>query len=74
MKLAIVVGATRQNRKTPRQAKWVFKTAQKMDGVEAELVDRKDYPLPIFDEPVSPRYNPDRKIDPKVLPWLSKLE
>lgn len=74
MKLAIVVGSTRQNRKTLHQAKWVFKEAQKMDGVRAELIDLKDYPMPFFDEPMSPRYNPDRKIDPAAVPWLNKLE
>ena len=30
--------------------------------------------MPFFDEPISPRYNPDRKIDPAVKPWLDKLE
>lgn len=74
MKLAIIVGTTRQGRKTLQQAKWVFKTAQAMEGVEAELVDLKDYPMPFFDEPVSPRYNPDREIDPAAVPWLKKLE
>lgn len=74
MKLAVIVGSTRQNRKTLRQARWVLKQAQKMDGVQAELIDLKDYPMPFFDEPMSPRYNPDRKIDPAAVPWLKKLE
>lgn len=74
MKLGIIVGTTRQNRQTLKQAKWVLNGAKKMEGVKAELVDLKDYPMPIFDEPVSPRYNPDRKIDQAVKPWLKKLE
>jgi NAD(P)H-dependent FMN reductase len=74
MKLGIIIGATRQGRVSPREATWVLKTAQKMEGVEAEVVDLKDYPMPMFDEPISPRYNPDRKIDPAVQPWLKKLE
>jgi NAD(P)H-dependent FMN reductase len=74
MKLAIVVGATREGRKTLQQAKWVFNNAKQMKGVEAELVDLKEYPMPFFDEPISPRYNPDRKIDPAAVPWLKKLE
>lgn len=74
MKLGIIVGSTRQGRQTLRQAKWVLKGAQKIEGIEAELVDLKDYPMPFFDEPVSPRYNPDRKIDPAAVPWLEKLE
>jgi NAD(P)H-dependent FMN reductase len=74
MKLGIVVGTTRQNRKTLQQAKWVAKGAQQTEDVEVELVDLKDYPMPFFDEPISPRYNPDRKIDPAAVPWLKKLE
>lgn len=74
MKLGIVVGSTRQNRKTPNQAKWILKAAQAMDEVEAELVDLKDYPMPMFDEPISPRYNQDRHIDSAAVPWLKKLE
>ncbi len=73
MKLAVIIGATRQGRKTPQQAKWVANTAKGMKDVEVELIDLKDYPMPFFDEPVSPRYNPDRQIDPAVKPWLDKL-
>lgn len=74
MKLAVIIGTTRQNRTTPRQAKWIFNEAQKMDGVEAELLDLRDYPMPFFDEPMSPRYNPDRHIHPDAKKWLDKLE
>lgn len=73
MKLAVIVGTTREGRKTLQQATWVFNTARQIDGVEAELVDLKDYPMPFFNEPVSPRYNPDRRIDPAVQPWLDKV-
>jgi NAD(P)H-dependent FMN reductase len=74
MKLAVIIGAIRQGRKTPQQAKWVFNTAKQLEDVDVELVDLKDYPMPFFDEAISPRYNPDRKIDPAVKPWLDKLE
>lgn len=73
MKVAVVIGAIRENRKTPQQAKWVMKTLEAMDGAEAELIDLKDYPMPLFNEPVSPRYNPERKIDPGAQKWLDKL-
>lgn len=74
MKLGIIIGATRQGRVSDREAKWVFNTAKEMKDVNAEIVDLRDYPMPFFDEAISPRYNPDRKIDPKVAPWLKKLE
>lgn len=73
MKVAVIIGAVRESRKTPAQANWVMQTLKTMDGVEAELVDLRDYPMPIFSEPVSPRYNPERKIDPVAQKWLDKL-
>jgi NAD(P)H-dependent FMN reductase len=74
MKLAVIIGSTRQGRKTPQQAKWIFNNAKQVEGVDAELVDLKDYPMPFFDEPISPRYNPDRKIDSGAKKWLDKLD
>ncbi len=72
-KVAVIIGAVREGRKTPLQAKWVVNTLDAMDDVSVELVDLADYPMPLFDEPVSPRYNPERKIDPRVQKWLDKL-
>lgn len=73
-KLAIIVGSTRQNRQTAKQASWVAKTAQKLEAVTAEVLDLVDYPMPFFDEPISPRYNADRIIDPAVKKWLDALQ
>lgn len=74
MKLGVIIGATREGRQSPKQARWVFNAAKQLEGVTPEIVDLKDYPMPLFDEPISPRYNPNRKIDPAVIPWLKKLE
>jgi NAD(P)H-dependent FMN reductase len=73
MKLAVVTGATRPGRQTIRQSKWIVNTASKVDGVEVENVDLKDYPLPFFNEAISPRYNPEREIEPAVKKFLDKI-
>jgi len=73
MKLAVIVGSTRQNRQTIKLAKWVINEATAMPEVEAKIIDLADYPMPFFNEPMSPRYNPDRKIDPAVKLWLDAL-
>lgn len=73
MKLQIIIGATRQGRGTDRYAKWLTSYVSQLEGVETELIDLKDYPMPFFDEPMSPRYNPNRQIDPQVKPWLDKI-
>jgi NAD(P)H-dependent FMN reductase len=74
MKLAIVIGSTREGRKTPNQAQWVLNEAKQVDGIEAEIVDLRDYPLPFFNEAISPRYNPDRVVEGEVKAWLDKID
>jgi NAD(P)H-dependent FMN reductase len=73
MKLAVIAGATRPGRQTIKQARWVVNSAEERENIEVELIDLKDYPLPFFNEPISPRFNPDRKIDPAVKNWLKKI-
>jgi NAD(P)H-dependent FMN reductase len=73
MKLAVITGTSRTGRQTPRQSQWIVNTANKVDGVTAEHVDIKDYPLPFFSEAVSPRYNPDRVPTADVQAWLDTL-
>lgn len=69
--IAVVVGATREGRVTDKLAKWVAEEAAKVANVE--VLDLRDYPMPFFDEPASPRYNPKRKAAPEVRKWLDKV-
>lgn len=73
MKLGIIIGSTRQDRGTDRAAKWALEAVKKLDNVEAELLDLKDYDLPFFDEAISPQYNPERTTTGVVKEWLAKL-
>jgi NAD(P)H-dependent FMN reductase len=73
MKLQIIVGSTRPNRVTPRLASWVYAQAKQMADVEAEIVDLADYDLPLFNEPGSPQFVPDRQPESAVDKWLLKL-
>ena len=73
MKLQIIIGSSRQGRQSDRLGAWVYNEAKTLEGVEVELVDLKDYQLPVFDEAISPRFNPDRKPEGAVKQWLDKL-
>ncbi|MHB1864910.1 MAG: NADPH-dependent FMN reductase [Candidatus Saccharimonadales bacterium] len=73
MKLGIVVGSIRENRVTDRLAKWVENQAKTMPDVETKLIDLIDYPMPLFNEPISPRYNPNRQLNPVVKKWLDAV-
>jgi NAD(P)H-dependent FMN reductase len=70
-KIAIIVGSTRQGRQTDKLAKWV---AKELEGkTDAEILDLRDYPIPLLDEMISPRYNPERQTDNETQKWLTKV-
>lgn len=73
MKLAIINGSTRPGNVTANEVKWVLKAAQKLEGVEATVIDLADYPMPFMDEPVSPKYNPERQPSPEVQKWMDAI-
>ncbi|HUD06144.1 MAG TPA: NAD(P)H-dependent oxidoreductase [Candidatus Saccharimonadales bacterium] len=73
MKIILIIGSSRPERKTEKFAKWVADGIKSMNGVELETVDLKEYDFPNFNEPISPRFNPDRKPEPKVKEYLDKL-
>lgn len=73
MKLGIIIGSTREGRSTDRAATWTATAAAKLDGVEVETLDLRDYDLPFFNEAISPQYNPERKTEGAVKQWLNKL-
>lgn len=73
MKIQVILGSTRPTRITERLAKWAVLEAEKIEGVEVELVDLADYPMPFLDEAISPRYNPNRTPNEPAQRFLSKL-
>lgn len=73
MKVHVLNASVRKGRVTERVAAWVAAEAKKVEGFEVEIVDLANYELPLFDEAVSPQYNPDRKPEGVVKKWLDKL-
>ncbi len=55
LKIAIIIGSTRPGRNGEAVAKWVYEIAQKRGDAEFELVDIKDFNLPLLDD--TPEYN-----------------
>lgn len=54
LNVAIILGSTRPGRKGEQVAQWVFRLAKERSDMRAELVDIKDFELPLLDEPVPP--------------------
>ena len=57
-KLAIVIGSIRPNRFGGHAAQWIEEIARRQTDFEVELIDLKDYPMPLFAEEASPLYAP----------------
>jgi NAD(P)H-dependent FMN reductase len=69
--VAIIVGSTRPGRKAEPVARWVYDIAKKRNDAEFELVDIKDYNLPLLDEPVPPSMHQYSKDHTKK--WAAKI-
>ena len=54
LKIALIIGSTRPNRNGEAVAKWAHEIARRRSDAEFELVDLKDFNLPLLDEPLSP--------------------
>ena len=70
-KLAIVIGSIRPNRFAGHAAEWIERIATESGLFEVEVVDLKDYPLPIFAEEMSPAYAPSK--DEVAKRWQKKM-
>src|SRR5438046_2662559 len=52
--ISAIVGSTREGRFSEKPAHWILQQLKKRDGVEARLLDLRDFPMPFFDQPVPP--------------------
>jgi NAD(P)H-dependent FMN reductase len=54
LKIAVIIGSTRPGRVGESVGQWAYEFAKKRADAEFELVDIKDFNLPLLDEPVPP--------------------
>jgi len=57
-KIAIIISSTRDSRFGDKPAKWIHDAAAKRDDIDVELVDLRDFPLPLFNEVASNAWAP----------------
>ena len=70
-KIALVIGSTRATRFADLPAQWMLKQAQLRTDMTVELVDLRDYNLPLFAEMASNAYMPS--LDPAAVAWQKKM-
>jgi NAD(P)H-dependent FMN reductase len=71
LKIAVIIGSTRDNRFGPIPAKWIYEVAKKRSDMDVELVDLKDFELPLFNEKASNLWMPSE--DARAVAWQKKL-
>lgn len=54
MIISVIIGSIRQGRFGEKPANWILQHLQKREGVEARLLDLRDFPMPFFDHPMPP--------------------
>jgi len=52
--ISVIVGSTRQGRFSEKPAQWILQRLESRGGIEARLLDLREFPLPFFDQPVPP--------------------
>src|SRR5438067_12583905 len=71
LKVGIITGSTRPNRKSLDVARWALEVARKRSDADYELIDIKDFELPLLDEPMPPSMG--RYQQPHTRRWAAKI-
>ncbi|MFT6537663.1 MAG: NAD(P)H-dependent FMN reductase, partial [Loktanella salsilacus] len=69
--IAIIIGSTRDSRFADKPAAWMLKQAQARGDMTIELVDLRDFDLPLFNEMGGNKFVPTQ--DPAALAWQAKI-
>ena len=72
LRIAIILGSTRPRRNGEAVARWVHRVAAKRTDAEFELVDIRDFNLPLLDEPVPPSLGQYSEMHTKI--WAAKID
>ena len=71
LKIAVIIGSTRDARFGPKPAQWIFELARQRDELDVELVDLKEVDLPFFNEIASNLWVPSE--NPKAVAWQRRI-
>lgn len=70
-KIALIVGSTRATRFADVPAQWMLAQAKARTDMSVELVDLRDFDLPLFNEMASNKWMPSA--DARAVAWQKKL-
>ena len=70
-RIAIIIGSTRDHRFADKPAQWMLEQVRANGAFDVELIDLKDYDLPLFNEAASNLFAPSQA--PEVIRWQQTL-
>ena len=70
-KIGVIISSTRPTRFGDKPAAWILDHLKARGDVDAELIDLRDYHLPLFDAPASDFWMPTP--NPEAARWQAKL-
>ena len=70
-KIALIIGSTRATRFADIPAQWMLAQAQARPDMSVELVDLRDFDLPLFNEMATNMWMPSS--DPRAVAWQKKV-
>lgn len=73
MKIAVILGSIRKIRRGERVVKWLMSELVKIQDVEFELLDLRDYPLPFYSEDNSPDSLVNGYTNEVATKWAAKI-
>lgn len=71
LRIGLILSTTRQQRFADKPANWLLEIAKERTDAIVEVVDLRDYPLPFFDEAMSPMLTPST--NPVAQRWSEKV-
>lgn len=71
--IQVILGSVRPNRFGEKPAKWIVDTISVQPNVRVELLDLRDWPLPFFNEPLSPAASGGEYTNELAAKWADKI-
>lgn len=71
-KVGIIIGSTRPGRFADKPAQWIAERARAADAFDVEVLDLRDFDLPLFEEKMSPAWGPSQSEAARA--WQAKID
>ena len=72
LNVKVILGSTREGRFSDKAGNWIKGELEKQ-GIKADVLDLRDYPMPFFNEAETPSYKSKPYTDPAVVKWTAKI-